>query len=67
MTNLSTLLANKRRELSLTKKDMAERLKIDRKTYASWEQGACNLSQLVDVCNVLRLKIQLVSDISTIN
>lgn len=67
MTNLSTLITAKRKQLGITQIEMANRLNIDRKTYANWEGGNLSVNQLVNVCNILGLKIQLINDISTLN
>lgn len=67
MDNLNTLIRNKRKSLGITQTELAGRLNIDRKTYANWESGNLSVKQLVNVCNILGLKIQVIDALSALN
>ena len=60
-------MKQERKHKGLNTEQMAKRLDISRRTYHNWEQGQCTLAQFIDVCNILELKIHLISQFNTLN
>lgn len=60
MSLLIEILIKERKAQGLTQSQMADKLKIDRRTYQRWENGSISLSQFADACEELKLAILVV-------
>ncbi len=52
-------LAQKRKELGLTQKQLAEKLGMSDKSVSKWERGIClpDVSVYIELCNILGITI----------
>jgi len=57
---LTRLIITERDRQNMSQTDMAKRLKVSKQYYSKIENGGINLDQLIAICEILGLSIQLI-------